>query len=263
MRPKLFVGLVMTLTLGVSNALAQEWVTEVKPKVLTPAPTFDSEVVAAVIDGKRTQFLECNQRNGSVKIRFTIDKDGAVASAKAKGVSESVNRCIEKVMLRTKFASAETSIVATYSLQFTRTKQSLPAEQPAAAVRSPSGHGSGDTSFSPGRKRNGPLLLIGTPKINGRYPAEIVRRFIKHDSVKYVSCYQKALEENPKQKGAMELAFSVNDDGSTFDVVATGFDTNVANCVKTALTTLQLPQLEPDRGGGAFTATLSVTFKPN
>jgi hypothetical protein len=249
-----------------SNVLADnKWISDVSFKPTSIAAGMDGQNVADVLSSQREPLLDCYRRRGIVAISFTVNQDGSVAAVKAKGISKAVGVCVSKVIAGTKFSPVKASGAVSYKLSFNRKKELLQAKFIGALGVGEMGHGDGRINgelvgtSGPVSKAKGPQLQWTTPKVQGAYEPEILRRFLKRDQSKYVACYEKVLVDNPKFVGKLDVAFTITSSGLVTDVVATGFDKKATSCIVDVLSKLELPKPSGEPGGETY-VSVAMTF---
>jgi hypothetical protein len=102
---------------------------------------------------------------------------------------------------------------------------------------------------------------MGATAVNGRLPAEVIRRIVRQNFGRFRMCYEQGLGRNPNLEGRVGVRFVIGRDGSVSNVGNGGSDipdSGVVSCVISAFYGLSFPQPE----GGIVTVTYPIMFSP-
>lgn len=105
-------------------------------------------------------------------------------------------------------------------------------------LRGPSGAIAGEALGFAARRSRVPRVRIGTPRVRGALPAEVVRRVIQRHVNEVRFCYERALTASPALAGSVELAFEVEPSGSAASARVTSTtlsDASVESCITGAV----------------------------
>jgi hypothetical protein len=97
--------------------------------------------------------------------------------------------------------------------------------------------------------------------VNGRLPAEVIRRIVRQNFGRFRMCYEQGLARNPNLEGRVGVRFVIGRDGSVSNVGNGGSDipdSGVVSCTISAFYGLSFPQPE----GGIVTVTYPIMFSP-
>jgi hypothetical protein len=104
---------------------------------------------------------------------------------------------------------------------------------------------------------------VGETAVNGRLPAETIRKVVRANFGEFRKCYEAGLSNNPKLEGEVRMRFVI---ARTGKVSATGVapestmpDESVSACVQEAFSKLVFPEPE----GGIVTVTYPIRFLPD
>jgi hypothetical protein len=133
------------------------------------------------------------------------------------------------------------------------------------------GHGAGagtGTGFGSGRGRLGgshavhaPVVRMGTTRVSGRLPPEVIQRIVRQNFGRFRACYQDELRTHPTLQGRVSVRFLIDRTGAVAAPGDGGSDVNdpaLVACVVRAFGSLQFPQ--PD--GGVITVVYPLQFSP-
>ena len=102
---------------------------------------------------------------------------------------------------------------------------------------------------------------MGATSVNGRLPAEVIRRIVRQNFGRFRMCYEQGLGRNPNLEGRVGVRFVIGRDGAVSNVGNGGSDipdSAVVSCVVNAFYGLSFPQPE----GGIVTVTYPIMFSP-
>ena len=123
------------------------------------------------------------------------------------------------------------------------------------------GFGSGHGRLGGSHKTKAPSVRMGATTVNGRLPAEVIRRIVRQNFGRFRMCYEQGLARNPNLEGRVGVRFVIGRDGSVSNVGNGGSDipdSGVVSCVISAFYGLSFPQPE----GGIVTVTYPIMFSP-
>jgi hypothetical protein len=123
------------------------------------------------------------------------------------------------------------------------------------------GFGSGHGRLGGSHKTKTPQVRMGATAVNGRLPAEVIRRIVRQNFGRFRMCYEQGLGRNPNLEGRVGVRFVIGRDGSVSNVGNGGSDipdSGVVSCVISAFYGLSFPQPE----GGIVTVTYPIMFSP-
>ncbi|HXS17696.1 MAG TPA: AgmX/PglI C-terminal domain-containing protein, partial [Polyangiaceae bacterium] len=123
------------------------------------------------------------------------------------------------------------------------------------------GFGAGHGRLGGSHKTKSPSVRMGATTVNGRLPAEVIRRIVRQNFGRFRMCYEQGLARNPNLEGRVGVRFVIGRDGSVSNVGNGGSDipdSGVVSCVISAFYGLSFPQPE----GGIVTVTYPIMFSP-
>ncbi len=123
------------------------------------------------------------------------------------------------------------------------------------------GFGSGHGRLGGSHKTRAPKVRMGATSVNGRLPAEVIRRIVRQNFGRFRMCYEQGLARNPNLEGRVGVRFVIGRDGAVSNVGNGGSDipdSGVVSCVISAFYGLSFPQPE----GGIVTVTYPIMFSP-
>lgn len=123
------------------------------------------------------------------------------------------------------------------------------------------GFGAGNGRLGGSHKTRTPSVRMGATAVNGRLPAEVIRRIVRQNFGRFRMCYEQGLGRNPNLEGRVGVRFVIGRDGSVSNVGNGGSDipdSGVVSCVISAFYGLSFPQPE----GGIVTVTYPIMFSP-
>ena len=123
------------------------------------------------------------------------------------------------------------------------------------------GFGSGHGRLGGSHKTRTPQVRMGATAVNGRLPAEVIRRIVRQNFGRFRMCYEQGLARNPNLEGRVGVRFVIGRDGSVSNVGNGGSDipdSGVVSCTISAFYGLSFPQPE----GGIVTVTYPIMFSP-
>lgn len=123
------------------------------------------------------------------------------------------------------------------------------------------GFGAGSGRLGGSHKTKAPSVRMGATTVNGRLPAEVIRRIVRQNFGRFRMCYEQGLARNPNLEGRVGVRFVIGRDGSVSNVGNGGSDipdSGVVSCVISAFYGLSFPQPE----GGIVTVTYPIMFSP-
>ncbi len=123
------------------------------------------------------------------------------------------------------------------------------------------GFGSGHGRLGGSHKTRAPKVRMGATSVNGRLPAEVIRRIVRQNFGRFRMCYEQGLGRNPNLEGRVGVRFVIGRDGAVSNVGNGGSDipdSGVVSCVISAFYGLSFPQPE----GGIVTVTYPIMFSP-
>ncbi|MFT3696691.1 MAG: AgmX/PglI C-terminal domain-containing protein [Kofleriaceae bacterium] len=106
-------------------------------------------------------------------------------------------------------------------------------------------------------RHDNPTTSIGQPTVTGGLDKAIIRRYVKRNIQKILSCYETELDKRPKLAGQITAEFRIGVDGLVSASKASGFDKTVATCVAGVIKTIEFPKPQ----GGAVEVKYPFTFK--
>jgi|GEM_PF-4409519 len=117
-----------------------------------------------------------------------------------------------------------------------------------------------------GDVRKSPLtfrtIRMGATRVNGRLPAEVIRKNVREKFGEYRKCYQAGLENDPELTGKIVVRFVIGRDGlvsnAAYADTSSMPDKAVSECVVSSFKKLKFPKPE----GGIVTVTYPITFAP-
>jgi hypothetical protein len=124
------------------------------------------------------------------------------------------------------------------------------------------GFGSGHGRLGGSHKTRTPKVRMGATSVNGRLPAEVIRRIVRQNFGRFRMCYEQGLARNPNLEGRVGVRFVIGRDGAVSNVGNGGSDipdSGVVSCVISAFYGLSFPQPE----GGIVTVTYPIMFSPD
>jgi len=123
------------------------------------------------------------------------------------------------------------------------------------------GFGSGHGRLGGSHKTRAPKVRMGATSVNGRLPAEVIRRIVRQNFGRFRMCYEQGLARNPNLEGRVGVRFVIGRDGAVSNVGNGGSDipdSGVVSCVISAFYGLSFPQPE----GGIVRVTYPIMFSP-
>jgi len=130
------------------------------------------------------------------------------------------------------------------------------AGAPMSEDRAPGGTGGGVSGIGVGggaggmRARdtaNAPRLALGTVKVDGALPPEVVRRIVRQHLGQLRYCYEQTLLKNPKVNGLVVVHFEVDANGAvTSAEVTKHLEDGLDACLVARVKTLEFPK--PEKG---------------
>lgn len=123
------------------------------------------------------------------------------------------------------------------------------------------GFGSGHGRLGGSHKTRSPKVRMGATSVNGRLPAEVIRRIVRQNFGRFRMCYEQGLARNPNLEGRVGVRFVIGRDGSVSNVGNGGSDipdSGVVSCTISAFYGLSFPQPE----GGIVRVTYPIMFSP-
>lgn len=123
------------------------------------------------------------------------------------------------------------------------------------------GFGSGHGRLGGSHKTKAPKVRMGATSVNGRLPAEVIRRIVRQNFGRFRMCYEQGLARNPNLEGRVGVRFVIGRDGAVSNVGNGGSDipdSGVVSCVISAFYGLSFPQPE----GGIVQVTYPIMFSP-
>lgn len=123
------------------------------------------------------------------------------------------------------------------------------------------GFGAGHGRLGGSHKTKAPQVRMGATSVNGRLPAEVIRRIVRQNFGRFRMCYEQGLARNPNLEGRVGVRFVIGRDGAVSNVGNGGSDipdSGVVSCVISAFYGLSFPQPE----GGIVTVTYPIMFNP-
>jgi hypothetical protein len=123
------------------------------------------------------------------------------------------------------------------------------------------GFGSGHGRLGGSHKTRAPKVRMGATSVNGRLPAEVIRRIVRQNYGRFRMCYEQGLARNPNLEGRVGVRFVIGRDGAVSNVGNGGSDipdSGVVSCVISAFYGLSFPQPE----GGIVRVTYPIMFSP-
>lgn len=123
------------------------------------------------------------------------------------------------------------------------------------------GFGAGNGRLGGSHKTRTPQVRMGATAVNGRLPAEVIRRIVRQNFGRFRMCYEQGMARNPNLEGRVGVRFVIGRDGSVSNVGNGGSDipdSGVVSCVISAFYGLSFPQPE----GGIVTVTYPIMFSP-
>lgn len=123
------------------------------------------------------------------------------------------------------------------------------------------GFGAGHGRLGGSHKTKAPKVRMGATQVNGRLPAEVIRRIVRQNFGRFRMCYEQGLARNPNLTGRVAVRFVIGRDGSVSNVGNGGSDipdSGVVSCVISAFYGLSFPQPE----GGIVRVTYPIMFEP-
>ncbi len=124
------------------------------------------------------------------------------------------------------------------------------------------GFGAGHGRLGGSHKTKTPQVRMGATSVNGRLPAEVIRRIVRQNFGRFRMCYEQGLGRNPNLEGRVGVRFVIGRDGAVSNVGNGGSDipdSAVVSCVVNAFYGLSFPQPE----GGIVTVTYPIMFSPS
>jgi hypothetical protein len=110
------------------------------------------------------------------------------------------------------------------------------------------------------RSPNVPSIKVGDVKpSNDALDKNLLRRFVKRNTNKFLYCYEKDLMVNPKEKGAVALSFTIAPDGQVPSASAKGIDDAVASCVRDVAKMIEYPK---PKDGKTVDVKVTFTYAP-
>lgn len=130
----------------------------------------------------------------------------------------------------------------------------------------PCGGGLGEFGRSVGRSGSGHVVRSprvtpeGAVTLNGRLPAEVIRRTVRQNFGRFRFCYERGLAQNPSSEGRVAVRFVIGRDGSVSNVstAANELGSAVGGCLVESFYGLSFPPPE----GGIVTVTYPLLFSP-
>ncbi len=123
------------------------------------------------------------------------------------------------------------------------------------------GFGAGNGRLGGSHKTKAPSVRMGATTVNGRLPAEVIRRIVRQNFGRFRMCYEQGLARNPNLEGRVGVRFVIGRDGAVSNVGNGGSDipdSGVVSCVISAFYGLSFPQPE----GGIVSVTYPIMFSP-
>ena len=114
------------------------------------------------------------------------------------------------------------------------------------------------TYETPANRR--PRVRMGTTRVSGRLPPEVIQRIVRQNSGRFRLCYEIGLRNNPNLQGRVVVRFVISRDGTVSNVKGGGDipDGAVNSCVVRAFYSLSFPQPE----SGIVSVTHPIVFSP-
>jgi hypothetical protein len=84
-------------------------------------------------------------------------------------------------------------------------------------------------------------ISLGLPTVHGGLDAAIVRRHVRRELAKLVSCYERELLRKPRIGGTVTLQLVIDREGRVGRVNATGVDSYVARCMASVVEAIRFP----------------------
>lgn len=105
-------------------------------------------------------------------------------------------------------------------------------------------------------------IRLGATSVNGRLPAEVIRKKVRESFGAYRKCYQQGLSRDEKLNGKVNVRFVIGRNGKVTNAAyaenSTMPDQAVSECVVTEFKKLEFPQPE----GGIVKVTYPIMFAP-
>ncbi len=123
------------------------------------------------------------------------------------------------------------------------------------------GFGSGHGRLGGSHRTRAPRVRMGATKVNGRLPAEVIRRIVRQNYGRFRLCYEQGLGRNPNLAGRVSVRFVIGRQGAVSNVSNGGSDlpdANVVKCVIRAFYGLSFPKPE----GGIVTVVYPIMLQP-
>ena len=122
-----------------------------------------------------------------------------------------------------------------------------------------SGYGGGSGYGTIGSRHTGsvPTLMVGQATVVGSLDKAPIRRYIHRHLEKITYCYNMELRARPHLAGTLQTRFAIAPDGHTHDITVSGFDDQVAACVKHVLATIEFPRV----ADGSVVVNYPFTFR--
>lgn len=126
------------------------------------------------------------------------------------------------------------------------------------------GHGTGVRGIGvggTGRAGPPPTMKLGTPKVTGRLPPEVIKRIVRVNVGRYRLCYEGGLRKNPSLSGELTVKLVIGRDGAVSGVsklASTVADAEVVSCIVRSFHGLSFPQPE----GGIVIVEVPLQLAP-
>lgn len=120
-----------------------------------------------------------------------------------------------------------------------------------------SGNGSGRLG---GSHKAPPRIRMGSSKVSGRLPPEVIQRIVRQKFGRFRFCYESALQKAPTLTGEITVAFEIDPSGSTKKVSSksTIKDKAMVSCVEKAFAGLSFPK----PNWGVVKVSYPIRFSP-
>jgi TonB family protein len=180
----------------------------------------------------------------------TVDKKGKTTRVTAAGSGDAVlERCLEKAVKPTKWPTSTAGGAIVLRIEGHGPGQDLGSQ--LAEVRD---------STPAARLGSSGTVGVGTPTGTGASYGETVIKVLHRRKAAFNACYQKALEQDAKLAGALELTFTIGTDGKVTTASASkSIATEVDSCAVHVVKRIAFPA---PPGGSPVTIKAPFTLTP-
>ncbi|MBI2898185.1 MAG: AgmX/PglI C-terminal domain-containing protein [Deltaproteobacteria bacterium] len=237
--------------------------------------TLDAREVRRVLELRTASIRACYERElrinptlrGSITVGFAIGASGAVARARADGMSPVVASCLASMVTRYRFPPPEggsVEYVLEVALEPSETGFGAGGGGTGAGTiglgnLGTIGHGGGGGGYRSSedpRERGTARITQGRPTVRGSLSAQVVEMVVRRHTNELRFCYEEELARSPDLAGRLIVNFVISAAGSVQSVTLAGStlgDAAVEVCVARAFQRWVFPQ--PEAGG-----TVIVSF---